>query len=320
MNHPQLRSTPHTSGRPFLVQERPAVVHRAPLLVLWHLLSLDAPTVAATWTAFLGWCFGVAVPALDLVAMFVAVWILYAVDRLLDVQPPFADPVLPELRDRHRFHHQQRGRLLPALACGTLLLAALLHRTDDRVLHLYVLLTCLLAAWLLLVHVRRAPDANPHRLPKELAVGFFFPAAAFIPAVARVPALRFALLPYAALFGAVCTLNCFFLHAWEHPVERSDAHPSTRWGATHAPYLAGGLVVAGATAACVSAGHLRAAGHDGHALPHAALFDLACTLAAALLSLLHFQRRRMAPVTLRALADLVLLTPIPLWSLRCLWR
>ena len=55
-------------------------------LALWHLLSLDAPTVAALWTYFIARANHVqlsyAVPA----AMFLAVWLIYAADRLLDTR------------------------------------------------------------------------------------------------------------------------------------------------------------------------------------------------------------------------------------------
>ena len=53
---------------------------------MWHLLSLDAPTVAAVWVVFVGRSVGVRLPWVEPAAMFVAVWMIYAADRLLDAR------------------------------------------------------------------------------------------------------------------------------------------------------------------------------------------------------------------------------------------
>ena len=294
-------------GRPFLLQQRPAEKPTRSPLALWHLLSLDAPTVAATWTVFLAWCAGVHISRLDPLAMFVAVWMLYAADRLLDAKPLFTTPSALHLEARHRFHHRHRNHFLTAIVLACIPLVLLLHRTADPVLHLYILLAGLLGAWLLLIHARSAPSAEQHRLPKELAVGIFFPAAVFIPTVARGPALRAALLPSALCFAAICTLNCLFLYAWEHPKNHTEAHPSTRWAVRHLKALALALTLA---AAALSCGVRSKAWHTPVA--HAAAAPLACAMAGALLLALHAARHRLHPLNLRALADLCLITPLPL--------
>ena len=288
--------------RPFLVPQRPAAAPARSPLALWHLLSLDAPTVAATWTVFLAWCAGVRISRLDPLAMFLAVWMLYAADRLLDAKPLFSAPSALHLEARHHFHHLHRDRFLQAIVLASLPLVLLLHRTADSVLHLYILLASLLGAWLLLIHARSAPSAQQHRLPKEIAVGIFFPAAVFIPTVARAPALRSALLPAALCFAGICTLNCLFLYTWEHPGNLDEAHPSTRFAVRHLQALA---LTVSALAALLSF-------FSRHTLPpHLSAALLACASAGAALLLLHRSRRRMHPVTLRALADLCLLTPLP---------
>ena len=75
-----------------------------------------------------------------------------------------------------------------------------------------------------------------HRLPKEIAVGICFAAATFIPTVARHPELRLALLPSALLFGALCSLNCLYIYAWEHTHHRRDT-PSTPSPVSHSDHL-----------------------------------------------------------------------------------
>jgi hypothetical protein len=265
-------------------------------IAIWHLLSLDAPTVAAVWTVFIARCAGLTLPWLSPAAMFAAVWMLYAADRLLDARP-LADGSAPaELEARHRFHHKHRKTFLCGIVAAALMLAVLLPSMDAATLHLYCLLAALLAAWLLLIHLLPAHGANPHRLPKELAVGVCFPAAVFIPTVARTAHPLPALLPSAIFLGLVCTLNCLFIYAWEHPDLRHTSW-STRWAAHRLALLTTAVTAAAIVAAWMGHGVLR---------PVAA----ACGLSAALLGLLHTRRTKMDPVSLRAAADLSLLTPL----------
>ncbi|MGI4829332.1 MAG: hypothetical protein ACRYFU_14240 [Janthinobacterium lividum] len=288
-------------------------------LALWHLLSLDAPSVAALWVIFAGRSAGIRLPAFDPLAMFIAVWMLYAADRLLDARPLTAGVLSADLEERHRFHHRHRAVFVPCIALAALPLACLLHELATPVLHLYALLASLLAGWLLLVHAQPAPSAGARRLPKEFAVGLFFPAAVFIPTVARAPALRLALLPGAFLFAGVCTLNCLFLYAWEHPRDRSRAHASTGRALQQLVPLATILLI-GSTSFCLLAATgrwFRGTGDSSGisrsfiaSLPHPAMLPAACALSIALLLALHAMRQRFSPLRLRALADVALLTPL----------
>lgn len=281
-------------------------------LALWHLLSLDAPSVATLWTIFIAHCSAVVLPWTAPAAMFIAVWIIYAADRLLDARqldspvsnlPPTARHADHDLEVRHRFHHRYRSRFFAAILLGAATLLYLLYRINLRSLHLYVLLATLLSVWMLLIHARPIPSGFTRRLPKELAVGIFFPAAVFVPTVARMPSLRPVLLPAAALFAFVCTLNCLYLYAWEHPSPRLHAHWTTRWATRHlTPIAWSALLLAVLTSILAAIGIAAPSG-----LPAAA-----CSLSAAALILLNALRFRLTPVHLRASADLVLLTPLPL--------
>jgi hypothetical protein len=331
-----LPTDPRTLG-PHLV---PPLRPRHTALTLWHLLSLDAPTVATLWTLFIARCSHLNLPWTALAAMFTAVWMIYAADRLLDARlldarlldTPLLDSRLSEsgLEARHRFHHRHRTAFLTVILFGSVALATLLHRIDPRALYLYVLLATLLAAWMILIHIRPEPNGSTRRLPKELAVGVFFPAAVFIPTLARTTptatAIHFLgwaadwirpnLLPSAILFACVCTLNCLCLYAWEHPAprpqdpatpahdqpQRPQAHWTTRWATAHLTQLALSLLAA-STIATFSLS------------PPIALPALACSLSTAALFALNLYRRRLSPIHLRAAADLVLLTPILLLPL-----
>jgi len=117
------------------------------------------------------------------------------------------------------------------------------------------------------------------------------------------------LLPGALLFAAVCSLNCLFLYAWEHPADTTRAHASTRWALRHLKSLSSLLIGASALIAFLN---LRREPMPWAApLPHACGLPVCCAVSAASLLLLHRFRRAIPPLRLRALADVVLLTPLP---------
>ena len=231
--------------------------------------------------------------------MFVTVWMLYVGDRLLDARQLFSDPLQTAgLEARHLFHHRHRAAFLLGIVVASITLAGLLPRIQVEALHLYLVLGSVLIGYFLLIH----GASKAHRLPKELAVGFFFAAATFIPTVAGHPQLRVGLLAPALLLASVCSLNCLFIFAWEHEPKGDDAayvtaHATTRFAARNLPLLAGLVVVAGLLLALFD-----------QVLPWH--FFAACTGSAVLLLFLHRQRRLIDATLLRSAADLALLTPI----------
>jgi hypothetical protein len=289
-----------TSTQPTLTPaSKPHSKDRRSLLVFWHLLSLDAPTIAALWVWFIAAADHIRLPLSSVVAMFIAVWMLYAADRLLDTRLLDSQlPVEQHLEARHYFHHRHRTAFLTGILLASTALAPLLLRLSTEAIHLYLILGGLLFGYFILIHATR----SAHRFPKEIAVGIFFAAATFIPTVARQPSLRLALLPSALLLSMLCSLNCLFIYDWEHDPERPSGpdhptHATTRFALGHLPLFA--IVIA-------FAGMMLAA------LYHRAPWQipLATALAAILLLVLHHRRHHIAPLALRAAADLVLLTPL----------
>ncbi len=316
---------------------RPAVSYTP--LAMWHLLSMDAPSVAALWMGFIARSAGVALSPASILSMFVAVWMLYAADRLLDARllgsvpaqresfSADADGSVPSLELRHYFHHRHRRPFLRGIAVAAVLLMVLLPGLPLRMLRLYVSLGALLIAWFLLIHTQETPKAEgagssagavgfqdspaPH-LPKELAVGVFFPAAIFVPTAAALPPLTRGLLAWAILFSAICTLNCFFLYRWEHPAGTTDAHWTTAFALRHLRVLAWLTVAASVLLA------ITAAVPTLQMLPGGTAVGCASALASLLLLALHAFRNRMSAVHLRAMADVALLSPL-LWLL-AMWK
>jgi hypothetical protein len=259
--------------------------------------------------------------------MGIAVWMLYAADRLLDTrlldtrassnavilplplnevkgkgQNPRISPDAPQahsdqLEPRHYFHRNHQNAFRLAILLASILLAGLLPGLAPQSIRLYLVLGTLLFGYFVLIHAKPSnAQTKSHRLPKELAVGVFFSAATFIPTVARNPTLRLALLPGAILFAALCSLNCLFIYSWEHPSTSSQTHPATRSALRFLPHLTIAAAIAGLILSIAD-----------RSLPWPV--PLACGIATALLLLLHKNSHRFSPTTLRAAADLCLLTP-----------
>lgn len=209
--------------------------------------------------------------------MFLAVWILYAADRLLDARELHLPPHhrRSDLEARHLFHFRHRRAFIAVIPLAVAGLAALLPALLRQTLDAYLIEGALLAGWFFLVHGTRS------RLPKEVVVGLYFAAAVFTPVLVRGPQHLLVLLACAALFATVCTLNCHFIHAWEH--NTGDVRPLLAFTA---------MVVA---ASC--------------ALAFDSVVAIPIGASAALLALLHKRRYQFSRTHLRCAADLALLTP-----------
>jgi 4-hydroxybenzoate polyprenyltransferase len=218
--------------------------------------------------------------------------------RLLDIDPTRYEG----LEARHYFHYRHRTAFLTGILLCCVALGALLPRLDGAAIRLYLILGGLVAGYFFLIHATSSVSARQkvaRRMPKEIAVGLCFAAATFIPTVARRPELRLALLPAGLLFAALCSLNCLFIYAWEHEDHRMNArtHTVTRAALFNLPGLSAALIVCSITLVLL----------DGR-VPRP--ISCASALSAAVLLLLHTRRHGIARTTLRAAADLALITPL----------
>lgn len=221
--------------------------------------------------------------------MAAAVWMLYVADRLLDVQRSEES----QLEERHYFHQRHRRDFLIGTAVASVILAIVLPQIPTDAIRLYLILGGLVFGYFVVIHATQ----SAHRLPKEIAVGVCFAAAVFIPTVARNPGLRIPLLAPALLFAALCSLNCLFIYAWEHPETWQDtAHPLTVAALRHLDLLCTILAIASTLIALID-----------HRAPWP--IGTAISISSAGLLILHQRRSHHHALTLRAAADLVLLTP-----------
>jgi hypothetical protein len=266
-------------------------------LALWHLTSLDAPVVAAVWTWFLARSLRVAISPAVPAAMFVAVWLLYAVDRLLDGSTGV------ELELRHHYHQQHRRAFLVGVAVAVVAIVPLVLMFPLRLLLVYAGLGIALLIWFGVIHVMARGRAQT--LPKEVGTSLFFAAAVVAPAWSGVGSELSPMLAAGGCAVLVSALNCLYIFAWEHPgTTGQSAHWSTQVGVRNLLSITVASVVILLVAAVVFGPEMLA------------LF-LSAALSAGLLLTLDRHRSRIDRTDLRALADAALLTPLLVgWLLR----
>jgi len=273
-------------------------------LALWHLTSLDAPTVAVVWTLAFAWAARVPLPVWVPVLLALVAWPVYIADRLLDARSAHATAQLHRLRQRHHFHWNHRKIFFPlalASACAAVVVVfsfmPIAARERNSVLAAAALV------YFSSVH-------SPHRLPlpksrifsKEFLVAILFTAACTLPTLSRTaatsPTTFWPLLLSAAFFTLLAWLNC-------HAIERWESSPSRSGITVPAILLTLTALLLSATLFVVH-----------HSRP--AVLIAAAGASALLLALLDRQRNRLTPLALRATADLVLLTPVLLTPLAML--
>jgi len=266
-------------------------------LRLWHLASLDAPTVAVVWSLAFAWVTRIHLPVWIPVLLALAAWAVYICDRLLDARAAFRIANLDSLRERHLFQHRHRRLLLPvALAAASTALWIVFTQLPSIARERNSALAVAALAYFTGVHFpRKIPRLSlSPLLKKEPLVGLLFTAACALPALTRATASTRGPLAVAALFFALLAwLNCYAIDRWEASHRLNCAQIIT-------------------PACCLAVAALTLVALLDSTRPRFAALLLAGAISALLLALLDRSRARLTPIALRAAADLALLTPLAL--------
>ncbi len=269
-------------------------------LRLWHLASLDAPTVAVVWSLAFAQAAAIRLPAWVPILLALGAWAVYIGDRLLDARTAFRAGSLDQLRDRHFFHWRHRRLLAPiaviaAVAAAAIIVALMPAPLRER----NSVLAAAALAYFSGVHLPRRPRWLTPRLSKELLVGILFTAGCAAPTVMRLRGAFLApLLVAASIFAALAWLNC-------HAIDRWESEPT----ADIAPRAAILAVLSLVASAILAASQ-----------PRIAALLVCAAASATMLALLDRTRSRLTPLALRAAADLVLLAPLALLTIPYLPR
>ncbi len=277
---------------------------------LWpNLLSLDAPVVAVVWLAmfartwrvdFLQWE--------SYLALGLAVWVIYVVDRLLDVKVLHAED--PRLGERHGFvkrHQKKLCWLALAAVLGCVFMAFFV--LPSRLIGLPAEIGYLLPAAVMtfvFFSMNLASAGNPEipHLRNLLAGATFSYGTAMLAHLNIGTESIFHLLTSREMlsFGLLCAANISAIHFWEHSRQSRDED----YQAAHELALTLPLAVLGA--ACIAF-----AGFDQETTRRP--FYYAVLIATALLFVLNRQRERFSMDALRVLADAALVAPFPVFWL-----
>jgi hypothetical protein len=253
----------------------------APLWLWPNLLSLDAPLVALAWQILFGLCFHSGLRWVPAVLLALAVWVIYAADHMLDAWRGAAH------EPRHEFYRRHWHVMLPVW-CAAVAGAAILAfaRLDPGLIRRGIALSVAVIVYLAIVHLA---SMRLRRLwPKEAAVAVLF---ALGSSLAAWPQVRSAAdVATIVLFTCLCWINCRAIDSWER-AERRPAWP------------VGALALGVAAAALLLLP------------PHRPILCCAETASALAFIYLDRSRMRLSANALRVLADVALLSPLPLLPL-----
>lgn len=151
--------------------------HRTPWWLWWNVLSIDAPTVAVVWATVLAHASGRQLSAAEATIMVLAVWVIYASDRLLD---GWTAKNRAALQERHHFCERHRFVLagLVLLVSAAIVWLVTYHLQDAGVTA-GVKLGVILVLYMASIHVGRRGVAWV--LPKEIVVGLLFASGVTLP-------------------------------------------------------------------------------------------------------------------------------------------
>ena len=264
-------------------------------LWLWpNLLSLDAPLVAVVWQFFFVRCFHGRVNAVSSALLMLAVWLIYAADRMLDAWST------PATLPRHEFYRRHWRAVLPVWSAGLALATWLAWtRLPAELFERGSVIAAAVGLYFVLVHFLRpghrlkpvppGGDNVPHawhRLQpvnagsKELAVAILFALGASVAAWGAIDSP--ADIETIALFSCLCWINCVAIEQWEHR--------ASGW-----PVAMAAMLVMGAAVLTYTHRPVVSAAEIASALAFVALDQ---------------ERRRFSRDALRVLADVALLTPV----------
>ena len=311
-------------------------------LALWHLASLDAPTVAVIWSLAFAWAAHVPLSGRVLLVLALATWCAYVSDRILDARvlgaqtlgPQLSDgwdfdartgaepSIWPGLRERHYFHWRNRRLFLPlaviaACVAGVVALTLLHSFMRER----GFILAAAALAYFSGVHaapwLERRRLLLPRLVSKEFLVAVLFTAGCILPAWSRLRAsgaqefLLWCFWIPGIYFAALAWLNCRFIAGWEGEKSNRKAGGRRRrfWAFRLFPARSTDF---SAAVLLASAGFLLAYIAFGSYSRASALLAAGAS-SALLLATLDSLRTRITPLALRAGADLVLVTPLLLF-------
>lgn len=273
-------------------------------------LSLDAPVVALAWQELFARALGVSVGWPGRVVLGLAVWVVYAADRWFDGRRiPAGRATTP----RHRFAVRFRWPIAVAMVCAAAAgLAVALARLEPALIRLGLALGGGVAGYLALNQA--TPQGWGLRVPKELAAALFFAAGSLLLPVARAPSVGLWVIATGSLYAALCLINLVAVAAWDRERDVAQGQASV---VTRSPGVVRWLPAAAWVVTVIALGVGVATLWGGLGVEAAAV-PLCEAVSGAGLGMLLSERGPGSPELRALVADVVLLTPLPVLCFRWL--
>ncbi len=244
-------------------------------------------------------------PGAEIAALGLVVWLIYTVDRLLDGRTramqgdagAFGSP----LRQRHVFH-RIHARRIAWVAAGVAAFTAILVLTQigGQVLKLAVPVG-VRSRFVYGVGASRA-RADSGAIAEGSRGGRSFCGGSGVAGVVADRRAEMGIFVLAALFAAVCTLNCVAIEEWERGRERNLALRARQSAAARIGFGSGKFAAALAVCATLLAPVVRLRGEFS-------AIGAAIAVSALLILFLDLMRERISADALRVLVDVALLAP-----------
>lgn len=281
---------------------------RRPLWIWPNILSFDAPLVALAWFWMFKqiWLVKYHQPSLPwLLAL--TVWCIYVADRLMDSRGMRGTEATLPLR--HRFHCDYRGLMIVALCVGVVGVFFLLSR-QSRGLLAYAYPVAVPVLLYFLISFQR-PEKGVSWF-KNIVAGLAFAYGTTVGVHFRsgssVGLHELALSSEVVVFALLCMINMMVIDHWESggEEEKGTDENEREFENTIIKVLLLALVIV-----C----YFLASSAEGFGSQAHKAFYLAAMVGAGGLAFLALFRHFFSPVSLRILADLALLVPLPFFYL-----
>jgi len=279
----------------YAIQDQP---RHHPWWLYPNLLSLDAPTVAVVWLFAFSRAFDSPLSFSVCAVLFLAVWSIYVIDRLID---GLRQKNWSLATERHRFVQHHQKQFVGLLAVIVPLGAGLTITTLPIDLIVAGLTLCVMVILYFTAFTCLFPQLKRLRA-KEFACGFVFAVGTSL----GVDAVRHGVfahpartLPAILIFASLCIFNCLIIAARErHTDWANDPAAASVWWR----HLDRDLTILGVVLTTASAiAWMQSSQY--------ALYP-ACFISALTLILLNLFQKRFSKSLPRVLADVALLSPL----------